>query len=303
MEKDIILFELEKNINKHNIFQDEIMKKHTTFKIGGKADVFIRPSNVNELSHAIKICKKFKVPYYVIGNGSNILVKDNGFRGVIIQIYKNFNHIEIEDDKIVAGAGILLSKLSKKIAEKSLEGFEFASGIPGTLGGAIYMNAGAYGGDMSSVLVSVDVIDNKGNIITLSKDELKLGYRTSIIQKTNYIILKAALKCKKGNKDNISSIINDLNNRRRTKQPLEFPSAGSTFKRPVGYYAGKLIMDSDLRGYSIGNAQVSEKHCGFIINKGDAKADDVIKLIHHVTNTVKDKYNVILETEVRIIGE
>ncbi|MCT4598499.1 MAG: UDP-N-acetylmuramate dehydrogenase [Vallitalea sp.] len=302
MEKDIIL-ELEKNINKENIFQDEIMAKHTTFKIGGEADVFIRPSDVSELSHAIKICKKYKIPYYVIGNGSNILVKDNGFRGVIIQIYKNFNYVEIIDDTIVAGAGILLSKLSKKIADESLEGFEFASGIPGTLGGAIYMNAGAYGGDMSSVLVSVDVIDNKGNIITLTKDELKLGYRTSIIQETNYIILKAILKCKKGNKDDISSIINDLNNRRRTKQPLEFPSAGSTFKRPVGYYAGKLIMDSDLRGYSIGNAQVSEKHCGFIINKGDAKADDVIKLIHHVTNTVKDKYNVTLETEVRIIGE
>jgi UDP-N-acetylmuramate dehydrogenase len=302
MEKDIIL-ELVKNINEENIFQDEIMAKHTTFKIGGEADVFIRPSDVSELSHAIKICKKYNIPYYVIGNGSNILVKDNGFRGVIIQIYKNFNYVEIIDDTVVAGAGILLSKLSKKIADESLEGFEFASGIPGTLGGAIYMNAGAYGGDMSSVLVSVDVIDNKGNIITLTKDELKLDYRTSIIQETNYIILKAVLKCKKGNKDDISSIINDLNNRRRSKQPLEFPSAGSTFKRPVGYYAGKLIMDSDLRGYSIGNAQVSEKHCGFIINKGDAKADDVIKLIHHVTNTVKDKYNVTLETEVRIIGE
>ncbi|MCT4688586.1 UDP-N-acetylmuramate dehydrogenase [Vallitalea sp.] len=303
MEIDRIAQELTKKIRKENIIKDESMSKHTTFKVGGNADLFIRPSNINELSHAIKTCKTFNTPYYVVGNGSNIIVKDNGFRGAIIQIYKNLNNVTIEDDTITADAGILLAKLAKIIANESLEGFEFASGIPGTLGGAVYMNAGAYGGDMSQVIVSVDVIDEKGNIITLSKEELELGYRTSIVQQKDYIVLSAVLKCKKGNKEKIKGLIEELNNKRKEKQPLEYPSAGSTFKRPDGYYAGKLIMDSGLRGHQIGNAQVSEKHCGFIINKGDATANDIINLINHVRNTVKDKYHVNLETEVRIIGE
>lgn len=304
MDLGIIIDELSKEINKEHILKNERMSKHSTFKVGGCADIFISPSNIKELTHALETCKIFKIPYYIIGNGSNILVKDNGYRGVIIQVYKNFNNVVIEDELITADAGILLSRLSKIIADKGLEGFEFASGIPGTLGGAIYMNAGAYGGDISKVIVSADVMDTEGNIITLSKEQLELGYRTSIIQKKNdYIILSAILKCKKGNKEEIKQIINDLGNRRKEKQPLEFPSAGSTFKRPEGYYAGKLIMDSGLRGYQIGNAQVSEKHCGFIINRGNATAQDILNLIDHVTRVVDNKYDVKLETEVRIIGE
>lgn len=303
MEIDRIIKELTKEIRKENIIKDERMAKHTTFKVGGNADLFVCPSNINELSHAMKTCKTFNIPYYIIGNGSNIIVKDNGFRGAIIQVYKNLNNVTIEDNIITADAGILLSKLAKLIANESLEGFEFASGIPGTLGGAVYMNAGAYGGDMSKVIVSADVIDEKGDIITLSNEKLELGYRTSIIQKNNYIVLSAVLKCKKGNKEKIRRLIEELNSKRKEKQPLEYPSAGSTFKRPEGYYAGKLIMDSGLRGHQIGNAQVSEKHCGFIVNKGTATADDIINLIDYVKNTVKDKYDVNLETEVRIIGE
>ena len=303
MEIDRITQELTKEIKRENVIKDESMSKHTTFKVGGKADLFVCPSNVNELSYAIKTCKTFNIPYYVVGNGSNIIVKDNGFRGAIIQIYKNLNNVTIEDDTITADAGILLAKLAKIIANESLEGFEFAAGIPGTLGGAVYMYAGAYGGDMSQVIVSADVIDEKGNIITLSKEELELGYRTSIVQQKDYIVLRAVLKCKKGNKEKIKDLIEELNNKRKEKQPLEYPSAGSTFKRPEGYYAGKLIMDSGLRGHQIGNAQVSEKHCGFIINRGDATANDIINLINHVRNTVRDKYHVNLETEVRIIGE
>ncbi|MCT4542468.1 MAG: UDP-N-acetylmuramate dehydrogenase [Vallitalea sp.] len=298
-----IIHELNKGVDKKNIYLDEKMSKHTTFKVGGNADVFVCPNNIKELSHVIKVCNILDVPYFVIGNGSNIIVKDNGFRGVIIQVYKNLSDVCIKDGTIVAGAGIMLSKLAKIIAEESLEGFEFASGIPGTLGGAIYMNAGAYGGDMSQVLVSADVVDQQGNIITLTRDELKLGYRTSILQQSNHIVVSGVLKCERGNKDTIACLIQNLNNKRKEKQPLNFPSAGSTFKRPEGYYAGKLIMDSGLRGYKIGDAQVSEKHCGFIINKGNATANDIISLINYVKVNVEDKFGVELQTEVKIIGE
>lgn len=303
MNIDKMVNAFERGINSEHIFIKENMAKHTTFKVGGTTDIFISPETVEELSHAIKTCKAYDMPYYILGNGSNVLVKDGGYRGVVIQVYKTMDQISIDGDRITAGAGVLLSKLSKLIAKASLEGFEFASGIPGTLGGAIYMNAGAYGGDMSQVIVSADVMDKEGNVITLSNEELKLGYRTSIIQDTEYVILNAVLQCKKGNHEEIMARIDDLNNRRKTKQPLEYASAGSTFKRPEGYYAGKLIMDSGLRGYQIGDAQVSEKHCGFIINRGSASADDIIKLIEHIQTTVADKFQVRLETEVRIIGE
>ncbi len=294
---------LAKGINQDNIHVKEAMAKHTTFKVGGYTDIFICPDSVEELAHAIKTCKVHETPYYILGNGSNVLVKDKGYRGVVIQVYKTLDQVTIEGDTIVAGAGVSLSKLAKLIAKASLEGFEFASGIPGTLGGAIYMNAGAYGGDISQVLLSADVMDEDGHVVTLTNEELQLGYRTSIIQDTHYIVLRAVLKCKKGNQKSIYAKIDELNIRRKTKQPVEYPSAGSTFKRPEGYYAGKLIMDSDLRGYQIGDAQVSEKHCGFIINRGRASADDIIKLIQHVQTTVADKFQVQLETEVKIIGE
>lgn len=296
-----IIKELRKEVKDVRI--NEPMSKHTSFKIGGPADIFVAPANRDELIHTLSVCKNNHVPYYIIGNGSNVLVKDKGFRGVIIQIYKNFNHIKIDGETVYVEAGILLSKLSKLIATEGLQGFEFASGIPGTLGGAIYMNAGAYGGEISQVLVSADVIDHAGNIITMSNDELKLGYRTSILQDNNYTVISAVLSLKKGNKEEIKALMKDLDTRRKTKQPLELPSAGSTFKRPEGYYAGKLIMDSDLRGYVIGDAMVSEKHCGFVVNKGNATASDVLNLINHIQKTVKEKYGVDLEREVRVIGE
>lgn len=296
-----IINELRKEVKDVRI--NEPMSKHTSFKIGGPADIFVAPANRDELIHTLSVCKNNHVPYYTIGNGSNVLVKDKGFRGVIIQIYKKFNHIKIDGETVYVEAGILLSKLSKLIAAEGLQGFEFASGIPGTLGGAIYMNAGAYGGEISQVLVSADVIDHTGNIITMSNDELKLGYRTSILQDNNYTVISAVLSLQKGDKEEIKALMKDLDTRRKTKQPLELPSAGSTFKRPEGYYAGKLIMDSDLRGYVIGDAMVSEKHCGFVVNKGNATASDVLNLINHIQKTVKEKYGVDLEREVRVIGE
>lgn len=282
---------------------NEPMKDHTSFKAGGCADFFIVPENSTQLIELVQFLKENQVPYYIMGNGSNLLVRDKGFRGVIIQIYRNMSDVKIDGEEVWAEAGILLSSLSNKIMNSHLTGFEFASGIPGTLGGAIYMNAGAYGGEMKQVLVSADVVDEDGKIITLTNEELKLGYRSSILQQKKYIVLSAKLKLQEGDIDEIKARINYLTEQRKAKQPLELPSAGSTFKRPEGYYAGKLIMDAGLRGYSIGDAQVSEKHCGFVVNKGNASAGDIIKLIHHIQNTVKEKFGVFMEPEVRIIGE
>ncbi|HHW68497.1 UDP-N-acetylmuramate dehydrogenase [Defluviitalea raffinosedens] len=282
---------------------NEPMKDHTSFKAGGCADFFIVPENSTQLIELVQFLKESQVPYYIMGNGSNLLVRDKGFRGVIIQIYRNMSDVKIDGEEVWAEAGILLSSLSNKIMNSHLTGFEFASGIPGTLGGAIYMNAGAYGGEMKQVLVSADVVDEDGKIITLTNEELKLGYRSSILQQKKYIVLSAKLKLQEGDIDEIKARINYLTEQRKAKQPLELPSAGSTFKRPEGYYAGKLIMDAGLRGYSIGDAQVSEKHCGFVVNKGNASAGDIIKLIHHIQNTVKEKFGVFMEPEVRIIGE
>jgi len=282
---------------------DEPMKKHTTFKIGGPADILISPCNKEQIKSILKICKENEVPFYIMGNGSNLLVRDKGFRGVIIQIYKNMSKVKITEDEVWAEAGILLSSLANRIKDESLTGFEFAAGIPGTLGGAVYMNAGAYGGEIKQVLVSAELLDENGNEIILTNEELELGYRTSLLQRKNYILLSAKLKLHKGNKKEIEEKMNDLAQQRAAKQPLNMPSAGSTFKRPSGYYAGKLIMDSGLRGYCIGGAEVSQKHCGFIVNKDNATAKDVIDLIEFVQKTVYDKYQVKMEPEVKIIGE
>ncbi|MBC7958888.1 MAG: UDP-N-acetylmuramate dehydrogenase [Vallitaleaceae bacterium] len=279
------------------------MKFHTSFKIGGPADFFVVPKTVESLKAVIKACTQESIPYFVIGNGSNLLVTDSGFRGVILQISKNLSKIQIEGELVYAEAGVLLSKLSKAIFDHSLEGFEFASGIPGTLGGAIYMNAGAYGGEMKDVLESVEVVNQQGELLVLSKEALELGYRTSILQKNQYIAVSGTLRLKKGNQEQIKSITQELNHRRKDKQPLDLPSAGSTFKRPEGYFAGKLIMDAGLRGFSIGDAQVSEKHCGFVVNKGNATCSEVQQLIEHVRKVVLEKYAVELEPEVRILGE
>lgn len=303
METTKIMELLEIMIPKANIKENEPMKSHTSFKIGGMADVFVSPTTKEQLVDAIRICKENKVPYYIIGNGSNLLVSDKGFRGVIIEVSKNLSQIHRKDNTITAQAGALLARIAKTAESAELTGFEFAHGIPGTLGGAVTMNAGAYDGEIKNVILQAEVINEKGEIQILTKEELELGYRTSIVQKKGYIVLEATIELQPGHKEEISAKMKDFAGRRRDKQPLEYPSAGSTFKRPVGHFAGKLIMDSDLRGYQVGKAQVSEKHCGFVINQGGATFEEVMKVIEHVQEVVRKKFDVELEPEVRIIGE
>ena len=251
----------------------------------------------------IEACTQEKVPYYIVGNGSNLLVSDKGYEGVIIQIYKQMNQVEVEGTQIRAQAGALLSMIAKRALDAELTGFEFAAGIPGTLGGACVMNAGAYGGEMKDVLKSVTVLTDKGEVKALAKEELELGYRTSVIAKKGYIVLEAVIELQKGEKEKIQAVMDDLKERRVTKQPLEYPSAGSTFKRPEGYFAGKLIQDAGLRGFQVGGAQVSEKHCGFVINKDQATASDVMNLMNQVSDKVYEEFGVRLQPEVKRLGE
>ena len=288
--------------NERNIFVDEPMKNHTSFKTGGVADYFLQPSNSEELKNIILYLRKSNIKFFIMGNGTNLLVSDKGIRGVVIQ-FKNMNSITVDNDIIKVDCGVLLSNIAKIALENELEGFEFASGIPGSFGGAVCMNAGAYGKEMKDVILSVDVMTTLGEIKTLSLDELEFSYRNSCILKNNYIIINGCIKLKKGNYNNIKILMNELSLKRKEKQPLAYPSAGSTFKRPKGYFAGKLISDSGLKGYSIGQAQVSEKHAGFIINKGDATTDDILKLIEYCQKVVFEKFGVKLDTEVKFIGE
>ena len=261
---------------KDAVSADERMDRHTTFRIGGTADWFVTPSRTEEVREIIQLCRKESVPYYIMGNGSNLLVGDRGYRGVIIQVFKKMSGIRTEGEKIYAQAGALLSKAAAAACEAELTGMEFASGIPGTLGGAIRMNAGAYGGEMAQVLESATVLTPEGEILTIPADQMGMGYRTSIVSRMDYVVLEAVLALKKGDKAEIRARMDDLKQKRVSKQPLEFGSAGSTFKRPEGYFAGKLIEDAGLRGFRIGDAQVSEKHCGFVINRGKATAAEVL---------------------------
>lgn len=290
-------------IDENRIYTNEPMKKHTTFRVGGNADFFVVPKTGDEIKSVVSLCREMDMPYYILGNGSNLLVGDKGYRGVIIQIYKEMDAIKIEGNRITVQAGALLSKIGNAALEAELTGFEFAAGIPGTMGGAVFMNAGAYGGEMKDVLECVTVLTPAGEIVTLQKKELELGYRTSIIGKKNYIVLEAAIVLEKGNKEAIKARMDELRSLRIEKQPLEYPSAGSTFKRPEGYFAGKLIQDCGLRGFQVGGAQVSEKHCGFVINKDNATAADVLELMHQVSAAVKDKFGVELEAEVKKLGD
>lgn len=290
-------------VGSDNVHVDEEMKKHTTFRIGGPADFYVLPHSKDEIGRVVQVCKNAEEPFYVLGNGSNLLVGDKGYRGVIIQIFKNYSDIIIEGTQITAKSGALLSKVAKKALDAGLTGFEFASGIPGTIGGAVVMNAGAYGGEMKDVILSATVMTREGGIQKLSNQELQLGYRTSLVARQNDIVLEVRLGLKKGNSDEIRDLMEELKNKRVTKQPLEYPSAGSTFKRPEGYFAGKLIMDAGMRGFSVGDAQVSEKHCGFVINKGDASARDIVALMEEVTGRVKEQFDVTLEPEVKRLGE
>ena len=286
-----------------NVKQQEPMSRHTTFRIGGPADFYLCPHSTKEVQEIVEICKEENLPYFVLGNGSNLLVSDKGYRGVVIQLWKNFSDITVKDCCIQAKAGALLSKVAAEALEAGLTGMEFASGIPGTIGGAAFMNAGAYGGKMKDIIKSVKVLDTQGEVRILPKEELKMGYRTSIVKEKGYTVLSVELELSKGNREEIRNTMEDLKERRTSKQPLEMPSAGSTFKRPEGYFAGKLIMDSGLRGFSVGGAQVSEKHCGFVVNKGGATAMDVLNLIREVQRRVKEQFGVDLETEVRFLGE
>ena len=288
-------------VGKEQVRIQEPMSEHTTFRIGGNADFFIMPTNNEQVQKIVMLAKEHQIPYLFIGNGSNLLVSDEGIRGFVIEMTQ-MNRIEIEGKRAKAQAGVTLAELSKALARQSLTGFEFAEGSPGTLGGAVTMNAGAYGGEMKDVIIEATVLDNYGHILTLSKEELELGYRTSIVGRNHYVVLEVVMELEEGNQEEIFNTMKDLSQRRREKQPLEYPSAGSTFKRPVGYFAGKLIDDTGLRGFSVGGAKISDKHCGFVINTGNATAKDVRDLIQEVQKRVEDKFGVHLETEVKFIG-
>ncbi len=292
-----------KIIPEENISIDEPMKLHTTFRAGGPADYFVLPRTKEEVKDLISLCRSEDIPYYIVGNGSNLLVSDKGYRGMIIQLYKNMSQIRVTDSRITVQAGALLSQIANRALEAGLTGFEFAAGIPGTLGGACVMNAGAYGGEMKDVLEEVQVLTGKGEFRRLLKDELEMGYRTSVIAENNYIVLEAALALKEGDKEIIKKRLDELREKRISKQPLEYPSAGSTFKRPEGYFAGKLIEDTGLRGFQVGGAQVSEKHCGFVINRNQASASEIYELMNQVSERVEERFGVRLEPEVKKLGE
>ena len=297
------LIELFKKFYKDkNIIENAQMKDYVHFRVGGPADILLIPETKEQVVESIKICRENKVPFYVVGNGSNLLVRDGGIRGVVIKLGEVKN-VSVDGDKINAECGVLLKDVSAAGLSNSLTGFEFACGIPGTVGGAVFMNAGAYHGEIADVIESADVIDTEGNIITLNKEELELGYRTSSVMKKGYIVLSAIFKLESGEEGKIKERVDDLTFMRESKQPLEYPSAGSTFKRPEGYFAGKLIQDAGLKGFTLGGAAVSEKHSGFVINKNKATANDIISLIHHIQDEVKKQFGVDLHPEVRIIGE
>ena len=294
-----------------NVRTGELMKTHTTFRIGGAADYYVTPQAEKQIADVIAFLKKSDIKYIVIGNGSNILVSDEGFRGVVVELGDGFSDYEFLQDSqdnsdevlVKASAGMKLTRLGNQLAANGIAGFEFATGIPGCIGGAVRMNAGAYGGEMKDVLKEVTVLTPEGGVLTLQADELHMGYRTSVIKEAGYIVLEAVISLEKGDQEEIRSRMQELAGMRTSKQPLSYPSAGSTFKRPEGYFAGKLIMDSGLRGYQVGGAQVSEKHCGFVINTGNATAKDVTTLMSDVQRIVLEKFGVKLEPEVKFLGE
>ena len=298
-----MLEKLQKLIGEAKVLANEPMASHTTFRIGGPADYFVMPETVEELRDILALCKEEGLPYFILGNGSNLLVGDKGFRGVVIQLYKNFDGLSIEGTRVTAKSGAMLIRVAKEAGKAGLTGLEFASGIPGTIGGAMVMNAGAYGGEMKDVVTAVTVLTKDGDIKTLTGSEMNFRYRGSVVEDEGYIVLEAVMELKEGNLEEIQARIDELSLQRRTKQPIEYPSAGSTFKRPEGYFAGKLIQDANLRGYQVGGAQVSEKHCGFVINAGGATAADVMQLMQDVSDKVNAQFGVTLEPEVKRIGE
>lgn len=293
-------------VNEEQIIQNELLSRHTTFRVGGPCDFFVTIQSEEELMSVVQLCKREQISFFVIGNGSNLLVPDEGYRGVILKLSDAIASFHVEDKSesyiVSASAGMNLSAFAMRVARIGLTGLEFAAGIPGTLGGAVYMNAGAYGGEIKDTIISARVLTPEGEIQTLTKEELHLSYRRSSLQMNGCIVLQVSFELRKGASDEILKRIEELNYQRKEKQPLEFPSAGSTFKRPEGHYAGKLIMDAGLRGYRVGGAMISEKHCGFVINTGGATSQDILTLISEVSRIVYEKFGVKLEPEVRVLG-
>ena len=284
--------------------EQELMSRHTTFKVGGPARYYLIPENTGEVRAAIDFADERELPYMVVGRGSNLLFSDREYHGVIIEIGEHFSDMSIHlNNTVVVKSGMTLTNMASRLARMGLAGFEFAGGIPGTVGGAIVMNAGAYGGEIKDTLVEVTVMNEKGELVKLDADELELSYRHSILQEKNWIVLSGTFTFESGSQDEIRAQIQEYNKRRREKQPLEYASAGSTFKRPEGYFAGKLIEDAGLKGYHIGGARVSDKHAGFVINTGDATASEIHSLIEHVKRKVLEKSGVMLEPEVKMIGD
>lgn len=302
MISDAVIQALKKFVPEENICLQEPMAGHTTFRIGGPADCFLQPENEEQLIQVQRYLGKVGIPFFVLGNGSNLLVSDAGYRGVIIQVGRKMSAIEVEGCTIKAQAGATLAQVAKAALEHGLTGLEFASGIPGTVGGGVVMNAGAYDGELSQVVARVHVVNSEGEIMELDNETMEFGYRTSAIKNTSLAITEVQFELSEGDKEQIREKMEDYTSRRREKQPLEYPSAGSTFKRPKGFFAGKLIMDAGLRGYQKGGARVSDKHCGFVINTGDATAEDVRNVIREVQERVKEKFHVTLETEVIFLG-
>ncbi len=286
-----------------DILEHEQMCKYTTFRVGGAATCFVKISSAEQLCKLIPYFRQTEIPYFVLGNGSNLLVGDHGYAGIVLQLKEKFNKVTVTDTRIHVQAGALLSQVAQCAMENSLKGLEFASGIPGTVGGGVMMNAGAYGGEMKQVVAGVTVMSEDGEILVLDNQTMEFGYRTSIIKNRHFVVLEVVFQLTEGDREEIRSKMADLAARRREKQPLEYPSAGSTFKRPEGYFAGKLIMDAGLRGFAIGGARVSEKHCGFVVNTGSATAADVADVIAQVQERVKEKFDVFLEREVIYLGE
>jgi len=282
---------------------NEPMKDHTSFKVGGAAEIFFEPENMNELKQSLMLINNYHMPCFIMGNGSNLLISDSGIKGAMIKIGEHLSNVKIDGEIVIAESGVLLSTLSKQCAKKCLRGIEFASGIPGSLGGAIAMNAGAYGGEMKDIVEWVELLDINYQVVRLTKKEMEFSYRKSIVEKEHNIVLRAGIRLEKGHQSEIDARMADLTSKRKAKQPLHLPSAGSTFKRPAGYFAGQLIEDSGLRGYTLGGAQVSELHCGFVVNKGNATAKDIYDLIRYVQNVVYDKFEIRLDTEVKMIGD
>lgn len=294
---------IENIIPKERMLFDEPMSRHTTFRVGGAAECMVLIEREEELLKLVPYLNQIEQDYFILGNGSNLLVGDKGYRGIVIKLGEGMNRITVEGDHIYVQAGALLSRTAAVARDAELSGMEFAAGIPGSIGGGVVMNAGAYDGEMKQITESVKVMDQEGRILVLDNDTMEFGYRTSIIKNRPFIVLEVVLRMQAGRKDEIQTKMDELMARRQSKQPLNYPSAGSTFKRPEGYFAGKLIMDAGLAGFCVGGAEVSKKHCGFVINKGGASAADILSVIRHVQKTVKERFGVELKPEVKLLGE